>query len=86
MFFGDHVMTYPLPSDVQELVDAQLMTGQYASEEEVLRDAMRALAEQQEDLTAIRDALEEWRSGDDGTPVAEVFDRLRHGASSEARE
>ena len=36
---------------------------------EVLRDALRDLLEQDDDLDAVRDALAEWKDGDAGMPI-----------------
>ncbi|MFO0948552.1 MAG: type II toxin-antitoxin system ParD family antitoxin [Planctomycetota bacterium] len=36
-------MTYQFPRDVAERIDAQLGTGEYASTDDVLRDALQAL-------------------------------------------
>jgi putative addiction module CopG family antidote len=62
---------------LREVVAARLASGQYSSEDEVLRNAFRALAEVDEDLAAVREAVEEWRAGDSGTPLAEAFDEIR---------
>jgi putative addiction module CopG family antidote len=70
-------MSYRFPPDLQELVAAQLSSGRYDSEDDLLREALRALAEEQEDLTAVRDAVAEWRSGDSGVPLDEAFSRVR---------
>ena len=72
-------MSYAFPSDLQKLIDARLSAGGYATEEDVLRDAMRALTEENEDLQAIREAVAEWRAGDEGLPLDEAFDRVRQG-------
>ena len=70
-------MSYLFPLDVQKFVAARLATGQYASEDEVLREAFRALKDEDADLAAVREALAEWRAGDSGTPLAEAFDEIR---------
>lgn len=78
-------MHYPFPPDLQKLVDARLATGSYASEDEVLRDALRALTEEDEDLAAVREAIAEWRAGDPGMPLNEAFDEIRrnvHGTEN----
>jgi Arc/MetJ-type ribon-helix-helix transcriptional regulator len=41
-------MSYQFPEDVQKIIQAQMGTGGYRSEDEVLRDALHALVEQQE--------------------------------------
>ncbi len=40
-----------------------------------------ALAQEEHDLDAVRQALAEWRAGDSGVPVKEAFEALRgrHG-------
>jgi Arc/MetJ-type ribon-helix-helix transcriptional regulator len=52
-------MQYSFPSDLQKLIAAGLVTGRYKTEDDLLRDAFRALAEEDEDLLAVRDALGE---------------------------
>ena len=53
-----------LPPDLDRQVKHYLASGQYQSEEDVLRDALRALAEEQTVLDDIRQGLEDldaWR-------------------------
>lgn len=40
-------MPYPFPAELQHLIQRQLATGNYASEDEVLLDAMSALGERE---------------------------------------
>ena len=79
-------MSYSFPPDVQHLVQARLSSGQYQSEDDVLRDALRALTEEDEDLAAVREAIDQWRAGDDGTPLAEAFDEIRRAINTEPVE
>jgi putative addiction module CopG family antidote len=76
-------MTFPLPADVEQMVRQQMATGKYASEAELLREALRALAEDEQDLAAIQEAVAELEAGDPGVPLHEAFDALRakHGVS-----
>lgn len=76
-------MSYAFPPDLQQLVAAQLSSGHYANEDELLREALRALSEEDEDLAAVREAIAEWRAGDQGTPLAEAFDEVRRAAENE---
>ena len=78
-------MQYAFPPDLQELIAAGLATGRYKTEDDLLREAFRALAEQDEDLIAVRDALDEWHSGDEGTPLGEAFDEVRRAAEHERK-
>ena len=70
-------MTDTLPTDVQQMIDEQLASGRYATEDEVLREALRALSEEEEDLVAVREAIGEWRAGDNGVPLAKAFEQVR---------
>jgi putative addiction module CopG family antidote len=70
-------MSYAFPADVQQLIAGRMATGGYATEEDVLRDALRALAEEEEDIAAVRDAVAEFRSGDAGLPLGEAFELVR---------
>ncbi len=47
-------MSYSFPKELQQLVERQLATGSYASEDEVLIDAMNALQDR-------KDRLRQWR-------------------------
>lgn len=76
-------MTYPFPTDIQEFVSEKMATGIYANEEELFRDAFRALGEEQDDLVAIREAIDDLASGDPGLPLDEAFDRVKLKASSQ---
>jgi putative addiction module CopG family antidote len=70
-------MPIVVPPDVEQSVASQLATGRYSSEEDVLRSAMQALVEFDEDLVAVEQAIAEWRNGDPGIPLDEAFRRIR---------
>jgi putative addiction module CopG family antidote len=74
-------MPYPFPPDLQTLVAKQMASGKYASEDESLRSALRALAEEEQDLDAVRESFAEWRAGDPGVLLEGAFDAIRgsHG-------
>jgi putative addiction module CopG family antidote len=74
-------MSYPFPPDLQTLVGEQMASGKYASEDELLLSALRALAEEEQDLDAVRESLDEWRAGDPGILLEDAFDAIRgrHG-------
>jgi Arc/MetJ-type ribon-helix-helix transcriptional regulator len=55
-------MPYPFPADVSDLLQMQMALGGYSSEDDVLRDALRAL-ERQEVLSDIRAGLAELEVG-----------------------
>ncbi len=70
-------MPYPFPPDLSQLVHEHMASGKYSSEDDLLRSALRALAEEEEDLAAVHEAIAEWRSGDDGVPLDEAFESIR---------
>jgi Arc/MetJ-type ribon-helix-helix transcriptional regulator len=76
-------MSSPLSPQLQELVSAQLATGRFTSEEEVLLDALQKQQQLQQeeeledDWPAIKEALDKIEAGDQGQPAEEVFDELR---------
>jgi Arc/MetJ-type ribon-helix-helix transcriptional regulator len=80
-------MAYQFPPDVEELVKKQMVSGAYSSEDDLLRDALRALNEQKGSVTeedpevveGIRRGLEDMKAGR-SQPLAQ-FDaefRTRH--------
>ena len=72
-------VAYQFPSDLQELVGEQMKSGRYLTEDDLLRDALRALSIDQTDLDAVREAIAEWRAGDQGVSVDAAFGQLRLG-------
>ena len=70
-------MLYSFPPDVQQLVRERMATGQYASEDDLLREALQALSAEEEDLRAIQEAVAELQAGDEGTPLDEAFASIR---------
>ena len=73
-------MAYSFPQDVQQLIDARMASGHYRSEDDVLRDALRALRDEEEDLEAVREAVAELQAGDPGTPLEEAFNIVRRSS------
>lgn len=47
-------MSYTIPPDLQSRIDAQLATGEFSCEEEVLREAIGALERRQRGLQELR--------------------------------
>jgi len=56
-------MAYNLPSDVQNQISQHIATGHYASEDDVLRAALRALGERHEELAAIQAGIDDSEAG-----------------------
>jgi hypothetical protein len=59
----ENQMIYPFPTDVAQLVQQFLSTGQFADEDDVLRGALTALVHQQEDVEAVRQGIAEYEAG-----------------------
>jgi len=57
------MMSTTIPADVRERMNALLLTGRYSSEEDVLRAAVAALEEQNADLTAIQQGIDDMEAG-----------------------
>lgn len=70
-------MPYELPSDVQQMVADRMAAGSYASEDDVLRQALQALEHEECHLRLIQEAIDDWKAGDEGVPLAEAFDAIR---------
>lgn len=79
-------MPYSFPPDVQQQISDRLASGRYSSEDDVLRDALNALAYEEQDAAAVKEALDALESGDNGVPLGEAFAQVRktHGAPSDA--
>lgn len=56
-------MSYQLPADLEQLVSEQIRLGPYRSADEVLRDALRALADRNQDLAAIQAGIDDMEAG-----------------------
>jgi putative addiction module CopG family antidote len=67
-------MIEPLPADLQHRIQAQLATGAFSSEEEVLREAIESLERRQRGLNQLREMV---ASAEDDVAVGRVgvFDR-----------
>jgi Arc/MetJ-type ribon-helix-helix transcriptional regulator len=69
-------MPYTLPPDLRSLLDKYFSLGNYASEDDVLRDAFRALEDQRESLEDIHAGITEMEAGQ-GSSLEDVEARLR---------
>jgi len=69
-------MSYAFPPELDRLVQKELATGVYASEDEVLLEAVRALRDRDEVDAAIREGLDDVKAGR-LRPLHEVDAELR---------
>ena len=56
-------MAYQFPPDVDKLLKERMHEGQYASEDDVLRDALKALARESADFAAIQAGINDMEAG-----------------------
>ena len=70
-------MSHQFPPDVEAEVRERMATGQYASEDDVLRDALQALKRQDQDIAAIQEAITDMEAGDRGRPFDEFVSDFR---------
>jgi Arc/MetJ-type ribon-helix-helix transcriptional regulator len=77
-------MAYQFPPNIERLVKEQMASGAYESEDDLLADALRALATRSADLAAVNDAIRDMEAGDTGRSLTEVAEeiRTRHGWST----
>ncbi len=78
-------MSYQFPPDVEQRIRDQIALGNYTNEDDVLRDALEALAFRNADLAAIRAGVEDMEAGR-MRPIGEVAEDIRrkHGWTSDA--
>ena len=50
-------MSSSLPGDIQQRIDAQIASGSFATEEEVLREALESLERRQRGLAQLRESV-----------------------------
>jgi putative addiction module CopG family antidote len=50
-------MNHSLPSDIQQRIEAQLASGSFTNEEDVLREALEALERRQRGLAQLREMV-----------------------------
>ena len=70
-------MSYQLTPAVERLMREKMASGQYASEEQLLVEALQALDASDEELRAIEEGLQSVENGEHGVPIDEAFARLR---------
>jgi Arc/MetJ-type ribon-helix-helix transcriptional regulator len=56
-------MSYPFPPALDRLVQEELATGAYRSEDDVLVEALQALRDRDEAIAGIREGLSDWGAG-----------------------
>jgi len=70
-------MTYHFSADVEERLRARVASGRYASEDEVVRDALDTLDAVEADAREVQVAIDAVKEGDAPVPLDQAFDALR---------
>jgi Arc/MetJ-type ribon-helix-helix transcriptional regulator len=74
-------MSYPFPSEIRELIDQNMATGIYASEEDVLQAALHALNDYHATIADIRQGMIDYEQGR-GEPLSEAISDIRRQLGS----
>jgi len=69
-------MGYAFPPELGRLVEDKMATGEYASTDDLLLEAMRALVDRDEAMAGIREGIDDMESGRT-RPLEEVDAELR---------
>ncbi len=70
-------MAYQFPPDVQQLIREAVALGSYATEDDVLREALHVLIQRNEDLAEIRAGVADMNAGR-FRPIHEVDAEIRN--------
>jgi Arc/MetJ-type ribon-helix-helix transcriptional regulator len=74
-------MSYTFPAEIKQLIDQNLATGMYSSEDEVLQAALHALSEYHATVADIRQGMIDYEHGR-GEPLAQAMTDIRQQLSS----
>jgi Arc/MetJ-type ribon-helix-helix transcriptional regulator len=69
-------MSYAFPPEIKQLIDQNLATGMYGSEEDVLRAALHSLSDYHATIVDIRQGRLDYEQGR-GKPLAEAMADIR---------
>jgi predicted transcriptional regulator len=69
-------MSYVFPPGIQQLIDQNMATGLYTSEEHVLQAALHVLSEYNATVADIRQGMVDYEQGR-GVPLAEAMADIR---------
>ena len=70
-------MRYDFPGEIKTLIEDRMATGRYASEDDVLRRALRTLAEYDEAIADIQEGMDDEAAGR-LRPLDPVDSEIRH--------
>ena len=68
---------YNFPASVSHLIEKQLATVRYSSENEILEAALQRLDEESDDWVAIKESIDSLDAGEPGLSLMEGFNEVR---------
>ncbi|HEX5472820.1 MAG TPA: hypothetical protein VFW73_13095 [Lacipirellulaceae bacterium] len=74
-------MSYAFPPEIKLLIEQNLATGMYSSEEDVLQAALHSLSEYHATITDIRQGVSDYQRGL-GEPLAKAMADIRQQLNS----
>ena len=74
-------MPYAFPPEIKQLIEQNMATGIYASEEEVLQAALHVLSDYHATVADIRQGMSDYEQGR-GEPLAEAMADIRRELGS----
>lgn len=76
-----YIMPYAFPAEIKQLIDQNMATGMYASEDEVLQAALHSLSDYHATIADIRQGMIDYEQGL-GKPLHEAMADIRRQLSS----
>jgi Arc/MetJ-type ribon-helix-helix transcriptional regulator len=75
-------MSYVFPTEIRQLIDQNLATGAYSSDEDVLQAALRVLSDYHATIADIRQGMMDHASGL-GEPLSDSMNDIRQQLGSQ---
>jgi Arc/MetJ-type ribon-helix-helix transcriptional regulator len=69
-------MSYAFPPDIKQLIDQNMLTGMYSSEDDVLQAALHVLSDYHATVADVRQGLIDYEQGH-GQPLSEAMADIR---------
>ncbi len=76
-------MSYAFPPEIKHLIDENMATGMYSSEEDVLQAALHVLSNYNATVADIRQGISDYEQGR-GEPLSQVFVDIRRQLGPES--
>jgi Arc/MetJ-type ribon-helix-helix transcriptional regulator len=70
-------MPHEFSETIERLISERMASGKYASEDDLMLDALTSLSEDEEEVRAIQEALDAIDRGEEGVPLDVAFERVR---------